>query len=307
MTRRPAAAKAALPRTAGLAAAKTHGNHAEVSGAAQQHASEASDGSVAADAVLLAHPRPGVAQVTLSHPGRMNAITVRMWRQFAEIITGLARDDSVHVIVLEGAQGHFAAGADIREFPRERADHAGVMRYHQDTLAPALHALRACPQPLVASIAGVCVGGGLEIASCCDLRIAAASARFGAPINRLGFPMAPEEMRGLLALAGRAGALEILLEGRVFGAEEAYAKGLLTRIVPDAQLAEQTQQAVERILAGSPLAARLNKRMAARLSAPVPPLTQDELSQFYQYADSHDHKEGVQSFLHGATPVFTGA
>ena len=83
----------------------------------------------------------------------------------------------------------------------------------------------------MAQIEGVCVGGGLEIASQCDLRIAGASARFGVPINRLGFPMAPDEMRGLIALAGRAAALAILLEGRVFGADEARGLGLLTRVV----------------------------------------------------------------------------
>ncbi|KAG0756719.1 hypothetical protein G6F22_020201 [Rhizopus arrhizus] len=92
---------------------------------------------------------------------------------------------------------------------------AGVQRYHRDILAPALRAVAQCPHPVIAQIEGVCVGGGLEIASQCDLRIAGASARFGVPINRLGFPMAPDEMRGLLALAGRAATLAILLEGRV--------------------------------------------------------------------------------------------
>src|SRR5690606_12394491 len=120
----------------------------------------------------------------------------------------------------------------IREFPRERADHDLVQHYHREVLAPALRAVAMCPHPVVAAIEGVCVGGGLEIACQCDLRIAADSARFGVPIGRLGFPMAPDEMRGLLALAGRAATLAILLEGRVFDAAEAQRLGLLTRVVP---------------------------------------------------------------------------
>ena len=128
---------------------------------------------------------------------------------------------------------------------------AGVQRYHREVLAPALAAVAACPHPVVAQIEGVCVGGGLEIASQCDLRIAGASARFGVPINRLGFPMAPDEMRGLIALAGRAAALAILLEGRVFGADEARGLGLLTRVVDDAQVATEARRSAERIAQGA--------------------------------------------------------
>ena len=113
----------------------------------------------------------------------------------------LAADNALRCVIVRGEGGNFAAGADIREFPAERADMAGVQRYHREVLAPALAAVAACPHPVVAQIEGVCVGGGLEIASQCDLRIAGASARFGVPINRLGFPMAPDEMRGLIALA----------------------------------------------------------------------------------------------------------
>lgn len=148
-------------------------------------------------------------------------------------------------------------------------------------------------------------GGGLEIASQCDLRIAGASARFGVPINRLGFPMAPDEMRGLLALAGRAATLAILLEGRVFGAEEALGLGLLTRIVPDDQVDEAARRSAGRIAQGAPLAARINKRLSARL-AQGGALTEDEYRDYFSYAESRDHKEGVRAFLAGVDPSFSG-
>ena len=149
------------------------------------------------------------------------------------------------------------------------------------------------------------MGGGLEIASQCDLRIAGASARFGVPINRLGFPMAPDEMRGLIALAGRAAALAILLEGRVFGADEARGLGLLTRVVDDAQVATEARRSAERIAQGAPLAARINKRLSRRL-AEGGPLSEDEYRDYFSYAESRDHQEGVRAFLAGEDPTFTG-
>lgn len=246
-----------------------------------------------------------LARVTLSHPGRLNAITVGMWRELLDVFTRIAADDDLRCVIVRGEGGNFAAGADIREFPAERADAAGVQRYHREVLAPALQAVAQCPHPVVAQIEGVCVGGGLEIACQCDLRIAGESARFGVPINRLGFPMAPDEMRGLLALAGRAATLAILLEGRVFGAAEARDLGLLTRIVADADVAAQALRSAERIGQGAPLAARINKRLSARL-AQGGALTEAEYQDYFSYADSRDHKEGVRAFLAGVDPHFSG-
>lgn len=252
------------------------------------------------------HRREGaVAFVTLDHPGRMNAITVAMWRQLAQVFGELAADQSVRCVIVAGAGGNFAAGADIREFPRERRDNAAVQNYHRNILAPALRALADCPHPVVASIEGVCVGGGLEIASLCDLRIAAESARFGVPINRLGFPMAPDEMQGLLALAGPAVTLELLLEGRILDAAEARSRGLLTRVVAAADVAAETRKCAARILRGAPLAARINKRTLRRLMRDEP-LQEKEYPGFFSYADSHDHREGVRAFLAGEEPTFSG-
>lgn len=247
-----------------------------------------------------------LAKVVLSHPGRLNAITVGMWQQLRETFTAIAADPQIRCVTVRGADGQFAAGADIREFPQVRADEAAVMRYHRDILAPALAAVAACPQPVIAVIEGVCVGGGMEIAAQCDLRIAASGARFGVPINRLGFPMAPDEMRGLLALVGRANTLAILLEGRVFDAQEALRIGLLTRVVEAARLDEEAQSSVQAILRGAPLAARANKQIAARLTASAAALSEAEYQHFFSYADSRDHKEGVRAFLAGEKPIFHG-
>lgn len=248
----------------------------------------------------------GVAWVTLSHPGRMNAITTTMWERLAVVFKELSGSPELRCVVLQGHGENFAAGADIREFPEYRATKDDVVHYHTKILAPALQAIAACMHPVIAAIRGVCVGGGLEIASQCDLRIAARSARFGVPINRLGFPMAPDEMQGLLALAGPAVTLEILLEGRVFDADEAHAKGLLTRVINDDQLDEHIQHVVKRLVAGAPLAARINKETVKRLSSSSKPLDRAEIDHFFRYAESQDHREGVRAFLAGQVPAFTG-
>ncbi|AHV91313.1 enoyl-CoA hydratase/isomerase family protein [Bordetella holmesii] len=246
-----------------------------------------------------------VARVELAHPGRLNAITVAMWQGLRDVFVQIAADPQIHCVILRGADGNFAAGADIREFAHQRNDLPSVMNYHRGMLAPALAAIAQCPQPVVAQIEGVCVGGGLEIAAQCDIRIACCDARFGAPINRLGFPMAPDEMKGLLALLGPANTLAVLLEGRVFDAAEALRLGLLTRVAAPGCLNSTVQASVDHILAGAPDAARRNKRLVRRLQQGTP-LSEAEYLDFFSYADSHDHREGVRAFLAGEQPIFNG-
>lgn len=245
----------------------------------------------------------GVLTLTLAHAGKLNALTAAMWRALAAAMQEAAVLPELRAVVIRGADGHFAAGADIGEFPVERGSRDAVRRYHERIIAPALRAIDDCPLPTVALVQGACVGGGLEIACACDLRIAGRGARVGAPIGRLGFPMAPAEMAGLLAVAGRAVTLELLLEGRILGAAEAHAKGLLTRLVDDADLEAELARTLARIAAGAPLAATLNKRTARRLQRPEP-LDEAELDAFFSYSDTRDHREGVAAFLEGRAPAF---
>lgn len=248
----------------------------------------------------------GVARVTLSNPQRLNAITVAMWHQLRDVFNDLSADSRLRCVVIRGNGGNFAAGADISEFPRHRFDKRSVINYHRQVLAPALRAVATCMHPVIAAIQGVCVGGGLEIASQCDFRIAADSARFGVPINKLGFPMAPDEMQGLLGLVGPAVTLEILLEGRVFDATEAHAKGLLTRVVADDAFSAEIDGLVQRLARAAPMAARINKETVRRLTRGPHPLTNDEIDHLFRYAETMDHREGVTAFLEGRNPLFSG-
>ena len=246
-----------------------------------------------------------VATVTLNNPDKLNALSFGMWMKLGEIMRELDADDDLRCIVLRGAGDKaFAAGADISEFEKVRAN-AAVAKNYGDKIEGTMRAVKDCRHPTVAMIHGVCVGGGLEIASQCDLRICGASSRFGIPINKLGLVVGYGEMQALIELVGRATTLEILLEGRVFGAEEAKGKGLVNRVVADDRVGAEALAAAARIAAGAPLVARWHKKFARRLTDPLP-LTEAERDEGYACFDTEDYRIGFKAFLAKQTPLFKG-
>ena len=245
-----------------------------------------------------------IATVTLSNPKKRNAIDAAMWRELKAVMNKLDGDGSLRCVVIRGAGGAFAAGGDVEEFLTVRDNFEQALQYHGVWVAEALASIVECKHPVVAMIAGPCVGGGLEIASCCDLRIAASSARFGAPIMKLGFTMAATELIGLVALAGPAVALEILLEGRLLSAHEAYEKGLLTRVVDDEDLERESLAAASRIASGAPLVARAHKQLVRRLMAGARAMSDEEVRDNFAFLDSDDYREGLKAFLEKRTPQF---
>jgi enoyl-CoA hydratase/carnithine racemase len=149
------------------------------------------------------------------------------------------------------------------------------------------------------------MGGGLEIAMCGDLRIAGESAQFAIPVKRLGHMLALPELEELIELVGRAAALELLLEGRVWTAQEAFVKGLATRVVADDAVADEVYATARRIASGAPLAARQHKAFARRLMDPTR-LSEEELDAPARLCDSEDYREGVRAFLAKEKPTFRG-
>lgn len=256
--------------------------------------------------ILVTRDGP-VATVALSNPGKRNALTVAMWRELAAVVAQLSADDALRCVVLRGAGSEaFAAGADIAEFAvaRNTAEQGKV--YHRELVYGALRAVGECRHPTVAMIHGACAGGGLELACQCDLRIAGHGARFGVPINRLGFTIAYDELAALLPLVGRAAVLEILVEGRMWSAEEAQAKGLLTRLVPDAELAAETAATVQRIADGAPLVARWHKQFMRRLTPQPASLSDAEINANFDYFSTEDYRIGYDAFMQKKKPRFTG-
>jgi enoyl-CoA hydratase len=246
----------------------------------------------------------GIARLTLANPGKLNALSVAMWRELRTHVAKLnAHSDGVRVVIVAGEGGQFASGGDIEEFPQFRFDATTLARFHEEDVRPALQALLACDLPLVAQIDGACIGGGLEIAACCDIRIAGSSARFGVPIAKLGFPLAPAELEMVAAVVGPTVLRELLIEARVLDAQEAFARGLVTRVVADDEVAIQAHRAAERIAELSPQALRLNKR-ALRQFTPAPHSTPAERAPHYAYAASDEHREGLAAFKQKRKPRF---
>ena len=246
-----------------------------------------------------------IATLTLSNPGKLNALTKPMWMRVGELMRELSADDAVRCIVLRGEGGHaFAAGADISEFESVRANAAQATQYGED-IAGSMRAVAECRHPTLALIQGACVGGGLELASQCDLRICGESSRFGVPIKNLGLVVAYAEMRGLIDVVGRPAALEILLEGRILGAREAYEKNLVTRVVADDKVVDEGYAMARRVADGAPLVARWHKKFARRIADPRP-VTEEENAESYACFDTEDFRIGVNAFLAKKKPDFVG-
>jgi len=217
----------------------------------------------------------------------------------------LDADDSLRCIVMRGVDARaFSAGADISGFEQHRSTPAQVREYGE-TLGASLAAISSCRHPVIAAINGVCVGGGLEMSSACDIRVCGASSRFGAPINRLGLTMSYAELGTLIDIVGSAGLLEMLLAGQVFGAQRAYELGFVSRILPDETWLDEAYALAHDIAARAPLVNRWHKKFVRRLLRPVP-LTPEELDEGYAAYETEDYRIGYRAFLAKRKPEFKG-
>ena len=246
-----------------------------------------------------------VATVVIDNPGKRNAMDQAMWIAMGDAVLSLQEARDVRCIVLHGAGTEaFGSGADIDEFETLRSTKAQAIAFGAHGHR-AMHAVRDCPLPTVAAIRGICVGGGLELAAGCDIRLASDDSRFGVPIARLGGVLAYPELEGLVRLAGPQVALELLLEGRVIGAAEAAAKAIVSRVVPTGEFEAELERTVSRIVAGAPLSARWHKKFVRRLREGTP-LAAAELEEGYACFDTEDFAEGWRSFVAKRAPVFKG-
>ena len=233
-----------------------------------------------------------------------------MWRELRSVFEGIQQDASIRCVIVEGEGGHFCAGGDIAEYPAFRFSEQGLRDFHEDDVWGGLDAMLCCDVPLVAQIEGNCMGAGVEIASCCDIRVAGASAKFGAPIARLGFPMAPREAKLVSEALGGLTAREMLLEAAVLDAPTLLLRGFLNGVLTDADVAGEALARARRIAALAPQAARLNKQTFRTLNQLNPSVSgSSDAMEFvansaYAYADSAEHREGIAAFLGKRKPVF---
>ncbi len=245
-----------------------------------------------------------VATVTISNPARFNAMSRSMWRDLQSIFQQIHADEGLLAVVISG-QGHFCAGGDISEYAGFRFQEDSLRDFHENDVWGGLQAMLDCDVPIIAQIDGNCMGAGVEIASCCDIRVASEAARFGAPIAKLGFPMAPREAALVMRAVGELTAREMLLSAGVLDAPEMRQRGFLNQVVTADVLESAVAAYTERMLRLAPRAARLNKQAFRALA--LVDITQTAttlIASAYAYADSHEHREGITAFTEKRAPRF---
>lgn len=255
----------------------------------------------------------GWVRVVLDHPGKFNSMSRSMWRGLRTVFEDLQQQSSVRCVLVSGSAGHFCAGGDISEYPDFRFDPAQLRQFHEDEVWGGLQAMLACDVPIVAQIEGNCMGAGVEIASCCDVRLGAVSSRFGAPIARLGFAMAAREAALVSRAVGDGIARAMLLSAEVFDAARMLQCGFLTHCVADVQLQADANALVQRQIRLAPQAARAHKRLFRALNSPLALVQQAQAAMnnvalegpaAFAYADTPEHREGILAFLQKRPPAF---
>lgn len=257
-----------------------------------------------ADGLLGVTERAGRVTVRFNNPARLNAMTLGMWQALGDVATGLNPDTRVVVLTGTGPRA-FVSGADISEFATLRSTRAQIATYNA-TVARALDALAALPMPVVARISGYCIGGGLEIATRCDLRLAAETARFAFTPAKLGLAVATNEIAALTRLIGPSATADLLYTARQVSADEALRWGLVNEVVPEADLDAAADTLVTRIASNAPLTIRAVK--AALRAGPDPDdATRTQIADMVQACyDSADYAEGQAAFAAKRVPAFQG-
>lgn len=252
---------------------------------------------------LILERRAGWAILTINRPAVRNALDDATWREIARALRELDGEEDVRAVVITGAgEKAFAAGADVRALSQ---------RTMVEALEPGIQGVvtevAGFSKPLIAAINGYALGGGLELALACDLRVASENARFGLPELNVGIMPGGGGTQRLPRLIGAARAKELIFTGDLIDAAEAYRIGLVNRVVPPEQLLPATEDLVQKIIAKPPLALRLvkqviNQGLATDLAAG---LAAEKLAQAYLYG-TEDRREGMDAFLQKRAPQWKG-
>jgi enoyl-CoA hydratase/carnithine racemase len=256
---------------------------------------------------MLSRKEGPVGYVIFNNPERRNAVSLEMWEATARMLEDFGKDDSIRVVVLTGAGGKaFVSGADISKFESERSSQEAVARYNE-AVERANTAVYEYPKPTIAMIRGYCIGGGLGLALCCDLRICSDDSRFAVPAAKLGLGYPYHGLKKLVDVVGPSFAKEIFYTARQFDAEEARAMGLVNRVVKADELDAYVQKYADTIGENAPLTIATakftigevvkdeSKRDLAKCAAMVK-----------QCFDSADYTEGRRAFMEKRKPAFTG-
>jgi enoyl-CoA hydratase/carnithine racemase len=256
---------------------------------------------------ILVEKRGSAGWITFNDPGRHNAVSVDMWEAIPVALAALDEDPDIRVVVLTGAGDRaFVSGANISQFDDLRAGEQAVLAYEKVAEAAQM-ALYDYEKPTVARIKGYCIGGGLNIALCCDVRVASDDSAFAIPAGRLGLGYRMTAIRNLVTAVGAARALEIFLTAARYTAAEAAERGLLHKVVAPAELDGAVDEYVSRIGANAPVTLRAGKKMIRELQRLDPSVDMEAMTRLVlECFESNDYREGRKAFAQKRPPVFTG-
>jgi enoyl-CoA hydratase/carnithine racemase len=257
---------------------------------------------------MLARKEGSIGYLIFNNPERHNAVSLEMWTRTSEILESFRNDDDVRVVVITGAGGKsFVSGADVSRFESERASEDAT-RLYSEKVGAANESIYEFPKPTIAMIKGYCIGGGLGLAVCCDLRICSDNSKFGIPAAKLGLGYGYPGVKRLSDLVGPAFAKEIFFTGRQFDAEEARVMGLVNRVVKPDELETYVKNYAEIIAGNAPLTVKAAKFIANQA---VRDESKRDLVRAAEMVaacfKSNDYVEGRRAFMEKRKPQFTGS
>ncbi len=248
------------------------------------------------------------ARIIFNQPEKRNAVSLEMWEAVEEAATRFANDPSVRILILSGAGGKaFVSGADISKFESERATQEGVAHYNATTKR-VYDLIASFAKPTIAQIDGFCVGGGVALSLCCDIRICGKGSQFAVPAAKLGLGYPFPGLKRLVDVVGPSFAKEIFYTARRFDAEEARIMGLVNRVVDDASVRDAADEMAAMIAANAPLTVGSVKYIVGEVLKPESERDLEECDRRVKACfDSQDYIEGRRAFLEKRTAKFVGA
>jgi enoyl-CoA hydratase/carnithine racemase len=256
---------------------------------------------------MLSRKEGSVGYVIFNNPERHNAVSLDMWKMAGEMLDEFRNDDDIKVVVVTGAGGKaFVSGADISRFEKERSSEDAVKHYNE-VVDKSYRAFHEFPKPVIAMIRGYCIGGGMGLATCCDLRIATEKSTFAVPAAKLGLGYGYTGLKRLVDVVGPSFAMEIFYTARQFTAAEAVTMGLVNRVVPDGELESYVKNYADTIAGNAPLTIKAVKVVVSEMMKDE---SKRDLKKAQDAVDacfrSRDYEEGRKAFMEKRKPVFTG-
>jgi enoyl-CoA hydratase/carnithine racemase len=257
---------------------------------------------------ILTEQSGDIARIIFNQPEKRNAVSLEMWEAVESAVTRFRDDPAVRILILSGAGGKaFVSGADISKFESERASAEAVAHYNATTKR-VYDLIESFPKPTIAQIDGFCVGGGVALSLCCDLRICGQGSQFAIPAAKLGLGYGFAGINRLVNVVGPSFAKEIFFTARRFDAEEARVMGLVNRVVADGAVGEAAEETARMIAANAPMTVTSVKFIVGQTVLPESERDLAECDARVKACfDSQDYVEGRRAFLEKRKPEFVGA